>query len=436
MRRHLLVIGTAVWLAACGNDATSTVERGGRFELVQGPPTLALPGYPVADSMKVRLVDRDGEVMAHTSVLWLAQHGSVSGSSQTDAEGIAAAEWTLGMETGAQSLTVRTLQDSSLSLSTTAEFFRADKLSTLYAGGCAVRAGDLWCWGAISGRALTSRRSVSRLPIGGSFFPANARPARVTQGETFVDVRVTNDLICGLRASGAVGCLPGSWGGDSVPSVQAVSAPPLRDLAGGGAFSAYMCGLSVSDSRPWCWTSDRQATPVAGAPAMLDLGGMTGSNPSTNAGCGRQADSTAWCWGRPAPLADGIAVTAAQLAIDGNRGCARRADGEVWCWTFGFGSTPPVATKVADGITTISADDGSLLGVRGGRLIRWDRHTQASWSMTPVPTVASRLFGGLPANVAYGVSDASAVVFVGGEHYFTNNSGYYNGEYWPLQPVE
>lgn len=150
--------------AGCDNDATSTRERGGHFELVQPPPSVALPGYPLYDSIKVRLVDRDGDPMPHTPVQWLAQNGSVSGEGETNSEGIAAADWTLGPLEGFQALRVATLQDSSVELETHATYFRAERVTSGYAGGCAVRSGDIWCWN-VGGYDLP-RHNVSRVRVG------------------------------------------------------------------------------------------------------------------------------------------------------------------------------------------------------------------------------------------------------------------------------
>jgi hypothetical protein len=432
--RCVRTLALAAFVAACGNDATSTVDRAGRFQLVQGPPVVALPGYPVADSITVRLVDREGRAMAHTPVTWVAGTGTASGSDQTDADGYAAVEWTLGSETGSQELEVRTLQDSTLAVSITAEFFRAERLATTYDGGCAVLSGDLWCWGSLGGSALTSRRNVSRLLIGDHYYPVDSRPARVTEGESFVDVRLSGQMICGLRADGAVGCLPASWG-DSMPAVETLAGPALRNMSGAGAHGSYICGLALSDSTPWCWNGSRVPAQIAGAPPLLDLAGTAGFT-TGDAGCGRQVDSIAWCWGLPAPTAEGSALRTIELSVNTTSGCGLRAAGEVWCWTWSLGSIPPVATKVAEGVGSISGDDNITLGVRNGRLIRWEQANSPVWSMTPVTTVATRLFDRLPRNAAYGIHDASGAVYVGGEHYYTNNSGYYNDQYWPLQPVD
>ncbi len=425
----------AVSAAACANDATSTRERGGHFELVQPAAVVALPGYPLYDSIKVRLVDRDGDVMPHVAVQWLAQDGSVSGESETDGNGVAAAQWTLGPVAGGQSLVVKTLQDSSLTVEIEAEYFTAERVAANYTGGCAVRSGDLWCWSTSGGASAARRRSVSRVEVGG-VVAGDLRPFRVTTAESFVDVRITGQMICGLRTEGTVGCLPGSWPGDSLPVIQSVTAPPLRALSGAPTFLASMCGLTASDSTPYCWDQSRQAEKVDGAPPLVELGGLAGFTSLATGGCGRQVDSTTWCWGGvvtpPATAWDTLRFTA--LSVSATRGCGLRPSQEAWCWEFSGGV--PAAVLAMDGLTALSVEDGIALGLRGGRLIRWEMDNAATWSTAPVTSVADRLFTSLDANTVYSLRDPNDAVFVAGEHYYTNNSGYYNDQYYPLQPVE
>lgn len=427
----------ALALLGCGNDATSSEPRGTVFEVVQAPSAVGLPGYPLYDSIVIRVVDAKGHTRAGEVIGWVARtSGAVVSPSQTvtDADGRAAVTWTLGSSEGPEVLEARTLDDSLVTLVSEARYFDASKVSANYTGGCALRGGDLWCWSTSGGASVTRRRSVSRVSVGG-VEAVDLRPFRVTQGESFIDLRINDRMICGIRASGAVGCLPGAWPGDSFPAVQPVTAPALRGLAGAPTTNRSICGLAVSDSTVWCWNESRIASKVPNAPALLDLGGVAGSAGSPG-GCGRQVDSTAWCWGSniAAPQASGDTLRFVELSVNGGEGCGRRPTREVWCWAFG--GAAPVAVKVADGIGSISVEHGIVLGLRGNRLTRWDRGGEGAWSSDPVPTLATQLFAALQPNLAYCQTAANEAVYCGGEHYFTNNSGYYNDQFFPLQPVD
>lgn len=419
----------------CSNDAASTEPAVRLLEVVQAPSPVGMPGYPLHDSIVVRVVDAGGQPQQGVTVLWVARTigaTATPASVQTDAEGRAAAEWTLGATEGPQLLDARTIDDSVLVLSTDATWFRAERVSANYTGGCAVRTGDIWCWGGVGGFELPGRRNVSRFVVG-TIEPENARPVRATRGDSFIDVRISYQRICGLRTGGAVACFAPSWAGDTLAAPVILAAPALRTLTGSPDFGSRMCGLALSDSTAWCWDDSHPATPVSGSPALVDLGGVVGSL-GIGAVCGRQVDSTAWCSGMPAPAPEaGVAIRFVQLAVDNQAQCGVRPSHEVWCWNAS--TVPPIAVKVLDQVTAVSVSDNVVLGIRLGRLIRWDRNTQSTWSPAPVTSLAGAPVERLLTGMAYCVVLAGNEVRCGGEH-FTNASGYYNDQFWPLQPVD
>lgn len=434
MRRksHLAIASLAAALG-CGTDATSTEPRISRLEVVQPPPSVALPGLPLYDSVAVRVVDEGGKPRAGVEVRWLSKtlRATVSpATTTTDDSGRVAVEWVFGPTEGVQQLEARLANDSTLLLQSEATYFRADRLSASYTGGCAVRSGDIWCWGAQGVHPLTSSRNVSRFVVG-SFPLADVRPVRITRGESFVDVRNTGLYACGLRSNGTVACFSGAFAGYPETLVP-ITVPALRSLSASGWFST--CGLAVSDSTPWCWDERLQpATRVPGAPPLLDLAGIYNPVGWNVSGCGRQVDSTPWCWGMQAPSVPGDTLRFLQMGVSNEGGCGVRPSLEAWCWRNGVMQT--VATRAAENVTSVSVNDDIVLGVRLGRVIRWDLNTQRSWSMTPVTSIANALVSSLMPELSYCVRLSDGAVHCGGEH-FSNESGYYNDQFWPLQPVD
>lgn len=93
-----LAAGAAV-LAAC-DSASGPVDPGSpaRGEIVSGQAQTGTVARPLADSLRLRVVDADGRPAAGATVRFLvtAGGGSVGAPAVADAEGRAAAAWTLG----------------------------------------------------------------------------------------------------------------------------------------------------------------------------------------------------------------------------------------------------------------------------------------------------------------------------------------------------
>jgi len=86
---HTAVAGTAVSLV-----------------LISGNDQSAAPGAELAEPLRVRLVDEDGNGIAGRAVSWVAATGSSAApeSSDTDGDGYATTRWTLGPSSGRQTL--------------------------------------------------------------------------------------------------------------------------------------------------------------------------------------------------------------------------------------------------------------------------------------------------------------------------------------------
>ena len=98
---------TAASGQASGTAAVEVAQRAVTVEMVSGDDQEAVRGTTLSEPLVVRLEDQGGTVVAGLTVTFLpdAGHGSVSETMvDTDADGMASTEWTLGVEDRRQSL--------------------------------------------------------------------------------------------------------------------------------------------------------------------------------------------------------------------------------------------------------------------------------------------------------------------------------------------
>jgi hypothetical protein len=93
--------------AAVGFGATAAPGPPRKVSKTGTTPASALVGTALADSVRVKVADEFGNGLANALVRWTASGGGAASpdSSRTDANGIAAARWTLGATPGTQTLT-------------------------------------------------------------------------------------------------------------------------------------------------------------------------------------------------------------------------------------------------------------------------------------------------------------------------------------------
>ncbi|MCC6998713.1 MAG: hypothetical protein IT370_29140 [Deltaproteobacteria bacterium] len=222
---------------------------------------------------------------------------------------------------------------------------------------CAVRGGQLACWGAqldgavggAPGEAVSSARPVAGLPAG------TVRALALGAG-----------FSCALL-DGAAWCW-GSLGADAMVTAPTSlgGAPALTALAAG---RAQVCGLDA-EGAVWCWRSQRGApAKVAGLPPARGLA-VGGSLACVIARAGGVT-----CWGdadAPAAVA-GLSPDVDALALGARFGCAHTPAGAVDCWGDSLaGSAPDAPTTprrvIARGAGAISAGDDHACALldRGG----------------------------------------------------------------------
>lgn len=110
MKSMKWLAAACIALAACGGDGTGSSKPGPPSALARpaGDGQSAAVGAALPTPLKVRVTDASGKATANVSVAWAvtAGGGSVTpGTSTTDANGEAAATWTLGTQAGAQTAT-------------------------------------------------------------------------------------------------------------------------------------------------------------------------------------------------------------------------------------------------------------------------------------------------------------------------------------------
>ncbi|MEO5826979.1 MAG: hypothetical protein ABIR59_13920 [Gemmatimonadales bacterium] len=349
MRRIVVV----ALLAGCAAEPASapavvtppTAERGGN--------QAGTPGYLLADSLEIRVVDANGESVRGVAVTWETQptNGVVSpGSPVTNANGVARAAWRMpagegthwaSARVGSQPAARFAAHASSAELSSvggTADAlcgvtllgaircWRPPTRDSIPMSGVVATtdrtvalafARDKWCAVSVTGRITCF--TIADLYRTGRFVPAQAFASLLTSfGPQLVSLAAAADgesppVFCGLTSGGEAWCWgnnahgqmgDGTIGGVVELPVKVTMLDTFREL---DVSEQSACGITVSGA-PWCWGSNATAligpkgglvgSPIPRAVATADryftmaltLGGTA---------CGlRGTTGQAACWGR------------------------------------------------------------------------------------------------------------------------------------------
>ncbi len=429
-RRWLVSIGL-VTLVACHNPPTG--ELPAELVVVQAPSSVGAPGWVLADTLKVRLLDQAGNPRPGVSLTWTIVKGDgnvTQISATTDAEGISAALWTLGERSGLNELRVSALDDAFVTFKAMGEAFRVDRLASGFGMGCGLVDGSLWCWGE-DFWVRTLPPSYRDAPLW-----LNLSPGLVDDTHDFIDVAVSSYSVCGLDLQQEVWCA-----GRDAPQVAPVNGlPPIRQVRGAGL---QYCALAVSDSTPWCWRHGATAGQIPGSPAFTSLW-MERNGESSITACGLRVDSTAACWGE-GPLGDGstgssttpVSVSGGhrfmELAVGGRFACGRTTAGDVWCWGRDYPYPDVLRPTVAtSGAYRITASGPWAQMMSASSMVRWEG---AGFDAVIRPTGLSQL----PV-VGFASNDLSCLQLVDGQVYcygamFNHSTIWRYDEYVPVQPV-
>jgi hypothetical protein len=244
-----------------------------------------------------------------------------------------------------------------------------DAIATSATAGCALRAGQVYCWG-------DDRNSAGIVGDGSDFRELVLAPMRPVLGLTdAVDIVAGAFHFCALRATGDAVC----WGRGNSGQLghgllENAEGPAL--VTGGhtwaqlGAGDLQTCGRRT-DGAVFCW-GDRTATPETAVPVEVTRTDGSSMN-ATELGVGSDhvcvidaVDDRVRCAGRnsseqlgsdapnESPTFDlpvaGLTI-ATQLGIGGATSCARLMDGTVECWGDGRQG------QLGDGTLTTSRRD-------------------------------------------------------------------------------
>jgi|WetSurMetagenome_2_1015567.scaffolds.fasta_scaffold31960_3 hypothetical protein len=364
-------------LVACNDPATAPLPD--QLVVTRPPSTLVgAPGFPLMDTIVVRVLDAAGKPRVGVPVTWVVRDGGgsvlpLSDTSGTD--GTTAAIWTLGARPGYNELRVSLGEESSHTFTAMGEVFRASEVVGDFYTGCGLVNGAIWCWGRGAPTYGTPTSNYDSALAQPSPYYTSVGPALFDDAREYTDLALGNgSSICALDAQGAVWCALPMPSGRLLPIERVPGFPPLRRGSLVGDFSAGICGLSEVDGRAWCMRSNSVAI-VPGSRAFTVLRvEFTG-----RLFCGLQADSTAACWGdepagngsstpSPTPVTVSGGHRFVDLTVGTYFGCGRTVAGELWCWGKSYDGRVTLLdpTLTATGVTLAGASEDWLLVDRVG----------------------------------------------------------------------
>lgn len=345
--------------AAVGDlEVTFTADGvpGEPAELVEagGDMQAALVGNTLEDSVRVQVVDANGNPVPGVTVAWTVSGGDGSvepESSVADETGFAATAWTLGTAAGENTL-IASVDGVSRTFTATAAS-PVVSLKSGFAQTCILNGlQEMWCWGFVfyGGLGDTAGTHTSTTPV------------LVAGDHAWAETGVGGNSICGIDDEGEAYC----WGGDNQQQIgdadwaDKTTPTPVEggqvwaEIAPGGA---HVCGVTV-DAAAFCWGWNRDG--------QLGNGDTSGTNqplPAPVSGgiewasvapgvfhtCGLSEDGDAYCWGNgsggalgtgsaaggaePSPVAGD--QTWASLSSGRNFSCTVTMLGAGWCWGEG-----------------------------------------------------------------------------------------------------
>lgn len=433
-------VGVAVYVLlavfACSSDPSGGNDsRPVELRVVSASNFVGTPGWPLADSIVVEVLDAVGAPLAGVPVTWNAPAGAGSvaaAADTTDSAGRLAAAWTLGVPEGAQSITVGAADVAPVAVAATATTLHGVVVGAGNQHGCALTAaGRAYCWGTEPAGAYVER------------------PVAVPGDLTFHELAVGDERVCALTADGTPYC----WTRDlaSVPAPVATSQRFVQLSAQGFDLfqTASACGVTAA-GEVWCWgnnyfgklgdgTRTSSDVPVRAASAEV----FTHVEVGNWHVCALTEAGEVWCWGeqetehgglgpRPAgyyttPVAVMEDARFSDLALTRDLTCGLPADGAAQCWgTNGFGSlgtgdNTPFAvepTRVAgdqtfQALSGNGAEENWGLSTEG-TLYRWGSPGGDQAQLAPLAVAPELAFVQMdPGGAIYGFANACGLTAAG-----------------------
>ena len=369
------------------------------------------------------MLDADGNALSGVLVSWNAANGSsVFGrtADTTNIAGRAAAEWTLALTEGEQSVSIRAGELDPITVTATATQFHAASVTVGGGFACALTgSGRAFCWG---------RNNYGQLGTG-AVGDSTLVPTPVAGDIVFTVLTAGGAHACGLTADGTAYC----WGynengetgtgttGSSVPAptpVQTALRFTQISAEGLGEFSGSTCGLTAA-GEAWCWgdnmfgklgdgTTTNSAVPVRVQSDVPFSFIQTGYFHS----CAVATTGELWCWGEqesdpgafgarpaglyltPVALHEGFQFT--RLSTGRNFTCGLNAEHTAFCWGAdsegGLGngevesSAVPLPVAGGHSYATISSasHEETIALTTGAELYRWGSPGNDVPQTTPV----------------------------------------------------
>lgn len=432
-----LVLPLLLMLAGCSDDLLGTSpDEPLTLVLVSGDQQTGLPDNDLADTLRVKLTDGSGNPVAGQRIAWTADSGSLTPStSQTDAEGIAWARWTLG-DRNPQTATARVVGASAEPVEFVAHLQEIWRIlvspDTIMVEGtdrtltAEARAPNRN--GLLGGIVETefewssSDPRVATVDSAGRVYAFRAGVTRITaeaagvRGWTELNVvleafrprqfAIRDWLNCGVLDDGSPYCFGGGGGGVfgyepleyHWPDYAAPAYPGYRfeEMA---VTDATSCGRTEG-GQVFCsgrnmWGSLGAGAGIASTSTPLPVGG--GIQFSRLYGgrhhfCGLSLDGSAYCWGSnpngqigdgthtekyvPTRVEGGLRFT--ELSIGNRTTCGLTEGGELYCWgLLGFlrgdpASYVPIGVEVGEALASVSVGEDSICGITpAARLLCW-----------------------------------------------------------------
>jgi len=419
MRRTAGTLGLGlVAILACNDSPVGAPAPITAITILHGDQQLGTPGYRLADSLAVRLLDSDGVPVIGAVVHWSTDDRDgeiVPASSMTNGDGIATASWRLGRDPGTQGAVASFRAVTAARFQATALTGEVSHASGVLGYQCGRFIDDIVrCWadpGLGDGRAIALDTDIR-----------------------FLSLAFAAGTWCGSTRSATVACvdlaamLPGGVFRPEAAPVRVITtgAPLFVQLAGSpdDEDGATWCGVT-NDSRLWCWGSNRfgqagSGTPGTPVPVPTPVVGDVRAISvvvTRSATCALDPVGAAFCLGGGSdsvvhtgvPTITATAVPTplrfAQLAATGTGTVCGLAPPEllVHCWgsntSGGLGrggaanSPVPVPITGTDFFVSIGATADGFLGVTVDRdLVAWGSLAPFAASATPVHLLTGQVF--------------------------------------------
>lgn len=475
LRLSLAALPAFVLLTGCGDDPNENRPLPAEIHLLSLAEQSGTPGWALPDSVVVEVRDARGNPISGVPVSWISTGGGARlgrDADTTDAAGRASAEWTLGLDEGEQTLSIRVGQLDPVVVVATATIFHAAFVTLGGQFACALNeGGQAYCWG-MNNQGQLGNGTVGEDPV--------MTPVTVVGNLVFGALTASSTHACGLAAGGEAYCWgsndvgetgTGTMGGSvSTPTAVQTSLRFTQISAEGTGFVNATCGLTAA-GEAWCWGDNHfgqlgdgsttgSAVPVkvqSSVPLSYVRAGYFHS-------CGLATTGELWCWGEQETVPGAFGARAAglyttpvllhedfrftQLTTGRNYTCALTGEGVPYCWGSDLsngslgqgevieGSAGPL--RVTGGHTFVAISSSSFEETHGladgGALYRWGSPGNDVPQPTPVRFGQAAFLQADGGSEPFGGSQGTCGIFLSGAVYCASDDGVTRGVPQPVTP--